>query len=341
MHAKTARLAKGSHVVALLVYDGLSMFEFAVACRVFGSEHPVQPGQPWYQLMVCGPDVPSVTLDSGLRLDISNSLVQAELAGTVVVPPLDDPDGIAPEVVSAVRAARDRGARVVSLCNGAFVLAAAGLLDGRRATTHWAECAEMARRYPDVRVDPDVLYVDDGDVLTSAGSAASLDLCLHLVRQDHGSEAATALARDLVVPPYRAGGQAQYIDVPIPVPATSDLFAHTMAWVQENLDQPISVSDLADRSAMSRRSFARHFVATTGTTPYQWLVRQRLQLAQRLLETTDLQIEAIAARSGFGEAVNLRKHFARVVRTTPQAYRRTFQTPSGRTTDLDELAPTP
>ncbi len=228
-------------------------------------------------------------------------------------------------MIHAVRRAHRRGARIVSLCTGAFVLAEAGLLAGRRVTTHWAECGELARRHPDVVVDPDVLYVDDDDVLTSAGSAASIDLCLHVVRKDHGAEVATALARQLVVPPYRDGGQAQYIETPIPPTVETDLFADTIAWVQSNLDEPITVAELAERSAMSRRTFARRFLATTGTSPYQWLLRQRLQLAQRLLETTDLPVELVARRSGMVNAGNLRKHFSRAVLTTPQQYRRTFR----------------
>jgi transcriptional regulator GlxA family with amidase domain len=205
------------------------------------------------------------------------------------------------------------------------VLAAAGLLAGRRVTTHWAESAELASRYPDLQVDPNVLYVDDGDIMTSAGSAASIDLCLHVVRQDYGAEVAARLARQLVVPPYRDGGQAQYIEAPLHVMAGADLFTDTLAWMQEHLGEPQAVSDLASRSAMSTRTFARRFASATGTTPYQWLLRQRLQLAQRLLETSDLPVDAIAHQAGFSTAANLRKHFDRRVRTTPQAYRHTFK----------------
>jgi len=212
----------------------------------------------------------------------------------------------------------------VSLCTGAFAVAAAGLLDGRRATTHWTECAELARRYPRVSVDPGVLFVDEGDMLTSAGSAAGIDLCLHVVRQDYGSEIATQLARQLVVPPQRDGGQAQYIDAPLPDPGSSSLFADTLCWLQEHLGEPVTVEDLAARSAMSPRTFARRFAASTGTTPYQWLLRQRIQLAQRLLETTSLPIDSVAQKSGFSTAANLRKHFSRAVHTSPQAYRRAF-----------------
>ena len=224
-----------------------------------------------------------------------------------------------------LRQAHARGSRIISLCTGAFALAGAGLLDGRRATTHWAECDEFARRHPNVTVDPGVLFVDEGDILTSAGSAASIDLCLHVVRQDHGTEIATQLARQLVVPPQRDGGQAQYIEAPMPELDSASLFAGTVSWLQEHLDQPITVEDLAARSAMSPRTFARRFLASTGTTPYQWLVRQRVQLAQRLLEMSDLPIDSVAEKSGFSTAANLRKHFSRAVRTSPQAYRRTFQ----------------
>jgi transcriptional regulator GlxA family with amidase domain len=183
----------------------------------------------------------------------------------------------------------------------------------------------MARRFPAVTIDPGVLYVDDGDILTSAGSAASIDLCLHVIRQDLGADVATRIARELVVPPYRDGGQAQFIETPLPAPTDTDLFAETMAWVQAHLDEPVTVDDLARRSAMSRRTFARRFVASTGTTPYQWLLRQRLQRAQRLLETTDLSVDAVATRSGFQNAGNLRKHFTVMLLTSPHSYRRTFR----------------
>jgi transcriptional regulator GlxA family with amidase domain len=199
------------------------------------------------------------------------------------------------------------------------------MLDGRRATTHWSECDELARRYPHVTVDPGVLYVDGGDILTSAGSAASIDLCLHVVRQDYGSAIANRLARLLVVPPQRDGGQAQFIDTPVPSFDSSDMFADTLAWVQEHLNEAVTVTELAARCAMSPRTFARRFLASTGTTPHRWLQRQRVHLAQQLLESTDLPIEVVAQNTGFCTAGNLRKHFSRTVHTSPQAYRRTFQ----------------
>jgi transcriptional regulator GlxA family with amidase domain len=267
-----------------------------------------------------------VRTDRGLRIDVPGRLDEAIHADTVLVPPPRTPDEFPAAVLRVLRTAHERGARVVSLCTGAFVLAAAGLLDGRRATTHWEECPELARRYPQIDVDPDVLYIDDGDVLTSAGSAASLDLCLQIVRSDYGTGVAADLARELVVPPHRDGGQAQYIRTPLPDPQTDELFTGTLTWLQEHLDEQVSVTELARRSAMSRRTFARRFADSTGTTPYRWLLRQRVQLAQRLLEETDESVEAIASRTGFVTAGNLRKHFARFVNTTPLAYRRAFVT---------------
>jgi AraC family transcriptional activator FtrA len=326
MRAKEAILATGSHSVAIAAFDGLSLFEFAVACAVFRPQSWLAPDAAWYRMQVCSAGATAVRLGNGLRMDVPDDLSVLATCDTVVVPPCDDPAGVPAEVVEAIKTAHANGARLVSLCTGVFVLAAAGLLDGRRVTTHWDECPRLIRDYAGrLAVDPDVLYVDDGDILTSAGSAASIDLCLHIVRNDYGADVATRLARDLVVPPYRDGGQAQYIATPLPDPSTSDLFVDTVAWVQEHLADPITINDLARRSAMSRRTFARRFLETTGTTPYRWLLRQRLQLAQRLLETTDLPVEAIADRSGFVNAGNLRKHFSRLVRTSPHGYRRTFQ----------------
>jgi AraC family transcriptional regulator, transcriptional activator FtrA len=327
MRAEKANFRTAEHTIAVVVYDGLAIFELAVACEVFATDHALGADRPWYRLLICGPE--SVTLEGGLRMQVPDGLARLAEADTVLVPPCEATAGPPQEVLRALRRAHAGGARMVSLCTGAFVLAAAGLLDGRRVTTHWAECQELAARFPAVTVDPDVLYVDDGDVLTSAGSAASIDLCLHLVRQDYGAEIATRVARDLVVPPHRDGGQAQYIETPLPEDDTADLFTDTVAWARAHLPEPVTVADLARRSAMSRRTFARRFAASTGTTPYQWLVRQRLQLAQRMLETSDLTIDAVAHNSGFLNAGNLRKHFARILRTTPQAYRHTFRTRSG------------
>jgi len=309
--------------VAVLVYDGAALFELAVASDVFGTE---AAGHPLYRLSVCGA-APSVTTDAGLRMEVPHGLDRLRRAHTVVVLPTLVPDRVPAAVLDALRAARSARRRVLSLCTGAFVLAAAGVLDGHVATTHWSECAELARRYPRVSVDPRVLYTDEGDLLTSAGSAASLDLCLHVVQRDYGTEIATRVARDLVVPLYRPGGQAQYIETPLPVPGDGDLFADTIGWLRAHLDSPVTVNDLAARSAMSPRTFARRFVASTGATPLTWIVRERIRLAQRLLETSDLPIDVIARESGFGSPDNLRKHFRHALRTTPQAYRRVFREP--------------
>jgi AraC family transcriptional activator FtrA len=311
----------------LVAYDGMTVFEFGVTCDVFGVDwsRDLNLGVPWYQFAVCAAGG-AVRVEGGYKLEIPHDLSVLGEADTVIVPP-GEPADLPParEILAALRQAHARGARVISLCTGAFALAAAGLLAGRRVTTHWAECAELARLHPDLLVDPAVLFVDDGDIMTSAGSAASIDLCLHVVRQDYGADVAARLARQLVVPPYRDGGQAQYIEAPWPAMPGADLFTGTLTWMQEHLDEPQTISDLASRSAMSRRTFARRFTAATGTTPYQWLLRQRLQLAQRLLETSDLPVDSIAAKAGFSTAANLRKHFGRHVRTTPQAYRLTFR----------------
>ena len=315
--------------MAIVVYDGVGMFELGVACDVFGTNDLADLGLPWYRLFVCSAGGAPVTADGGLRIHPPFGLERTRRVDTVVVLPTDRLDEVPAEVFDALRRAHARGCRIISLCTGAFVLAEAGLLEGRRATTHWTECDDLARNYTDVQVDPGVLYVDEGDILTSAGSAASIDLCLHVVRGDYGSEIATQLARQLVVPPQRDGGQAQYIDAPLPTLDSSSLFADTIAWVQGHLDEPLTVSDLAARSAMSPRTFARQFVAVTGTTPHQWLQRQRVHLAQRLLETTDLSVESVAVGSGFCTAGNLRKHFSRIMHTSPQAYRRTFALRAG------------
>jgi AraC family transcriptional regulator, transcriptional activator FtrA len=310
--------------VAVLVHDGVTAFELGVACDIFGDHGAAAAGRPWYRLLVCGVTAGPVATDSAFRILPAHGLAEAETAGTVIVLPAVSPEQAPAELPAILRRAHERGSRIVSLCTGAFALGAAGLLDGRRATTHWEECAELALRYPLATVDPDVLFTDEGDILTSAGSAASIDLCLHLVRADYGAEIATRVARQLVVPPQRDGGQAQYIEAPMPEADGGGLFAGTLDWLQGHLEEPVTIEDLAARAAMSPRTFARRFLASTGTTPYRWLLRQRIQLAQRLLETSDLPIDRVAQASGFSTAANLRKHFSRVVRTSPQAYRRTF-----------------
>jgi transcriptional regulator GlxA family with amidase domain len=309
--------------VATVIGNGMSPFEFAVACEVFGYDRS-ELGVPWYRFLVCAAEPPPIRTEVGFTIDTPHRLDALARADTIIIPPLPSNPAPTPELLSALRSAHRRGARLMSVCTGAFVLAAAGLLDGRRATTHWGHIEEFSRRFPDVQLDPAVLYVDDGDILTSAGTAASIDLCLYVVRQDFGAEIANAVARRMVVPPHRDGGQSQFVEAPLPEAGDDALFAETLVWAQSHLDEPITVEDLARRSAMSTRTFARRFRNTAGTSPYRWLLRQRVTLAQRLLETTDLPVDIIAVRCGMGVAANLREHFQRVVGTSPAVYRRTF-----------------
>ncbi|MCX4758415.1 helix-turn-helix domain-containing protein [Kitasatospora purpeofusca] len=307
--------------VALAVTDGMLHYELSVAVEVFGSDltHLVDP---WYDFSLCGNAPVSI---GRFRLEPDRGLDGLAHADTVIVPGWADTDREPPaELVEAVRAAHAAGARVASLCTGAFVLGAAGLLDGRRATTHWAHTRELARRHPAADVDPDVLYVDNGDVLTSAGKAAAMDLCLHLVRLDHGSAVANRIARRLVVPPHRDGGQAQFIATPVPAPGNHPL-DELFPWALERLNQPLTVEDLARQARMSSRHLGRHFKHLTGTTPLQWLHTQRIRHAQELLETTDATVDTIAATTGMGTATTLRRHFHRSVGVPPDTYRRTFR----------------
>ncbi len=316
-----------SHVVAALVTHGVSPFELSVACEVFGLDRR-ELVDPWYELRVCAAVEPPIRAKTshGLTLDTPYRLIDIEKADTIVVPMWNPQEEPGAEIVDALRAADHRGARILSFCSGAFLLAHAGLLDGRRATTHWMYADLLVDRFPGVEVEPDVLYVVDGNVMTSAGTATAIDLCLHVVRDDHGAEVANAVARRMVVPPHRDGGQAQFIQAPVPEPHDiDDPFRTTLDWALEHLDEPLTVELLARRAATSPRTFARRFVAATGTTPLQWLLRQRVLLAQRLLETTDEPIERIATQCGFGTAAGMRVHFQRLVGTSPMLYRRTFQ----------------
>ncbi|WP_372664194.1 helix-turn-helix domain-containing protein [Amycolatopsis kentuckyensis] len=303
------------HAVALAATDGMLSFELTIATEVFGDD-------PRYDFAVCG----SAPVRVGrFLLEPDAGLDRLARAGTVLVPGWADVDADPPtDLVEAVRAAHAAGARVASLCTGAFVLAAAGLLDGLRATTHWAHTDVLAARFPRVTVDPDVLYVDNGSVLTSAGKAAAMDLCLHLLRADHGPAAANAVARRLVVPPHRAGGQAQYVATPVP-PRDDHPLAALLPWITARLDRPLTVEDLARQAKVSTRHLTRHFHAATGTTPLQWLLTQRIRRAQELLENTDSPVETIAAAVGMGTATTLRRHFNRTVGVPPDTYRRTFR----------------
>ncbi|MFC7564544.1 helix-turn-helix domain-containing protein [Actinomadura namibiensis] len=308
--------------VAVAVADGILHFELALAYELFSSPPPASV-EDWYEPVICGAG--PVRADGRFLLEPDGGLDRLALADTVIVPGWADVDTDPPaDLVDAVRAAHEAGARVASLCTGAFVLAAAGLLEGLRATTHWAHTEALAARHPRIEVDPDVLYVDNGSVLTSAGKAAAMDLCLHLVRRDHGSVVANAVARRLVVPPHRPGGQAQFVATPVPERHDHPL-SDLLAWAARRLDQPLTVEDLARRANMSSRHLGRHFRSMTGTTPLQWLLTQRIRRAQELLETTDDSVDAIAEATGMGTATTLRRHFNRTVGVPPDSYRRTFR----------------
>ncbi len=315
--------------VAVLAYEGMSVFETGIVTEVFGLPRP-EFDVPWYELTVCAETPGTVRLVGGATLHTDHGLDVFAGAGTLIVPGVADVHADpSPRLTAALRAAHRRGARIVSICSGAFALAGAGLLDGRRATTHWRYADLLARRHPAVRVDPDVLYVDDGDVLTGAGSAAGLDLCVHLVRRDHGPTIANAVARRLVVPPHRDGGQAQFIEAPVPADPGDDRLAASMSWALANLTAEITVARLAGQAHMSPRTYLRHFARATGTTPIRWLIDRRVQASLPLLETTSAPIEEVAAAVGFETAVTFRHHFTAAMRTSPSAYRRAFTGASG------------
>ncbi|MFC7304279.1 helix-turn-helix domain-containing protein [Streptomyces monticola] len=314
--------------VALAVTDGMPLFELGIPCAIFGPGNPdaVAAG---YELTVCAP--PDARIGGWLRAEAVSGLDELSQADIVIVPACDSAMHHPPaDLVAAVREAHDRGARVASICTGAFVLAAAGLLNGRRATTHWMYAQRLAQQYPDIEVDPGVLYIDDHDLLTAAGQAAGIDLCLHIVRTEHGAALANTLARRLVVAPHRAGGQAQFIETPMTQhdhedPADdSNGLSSLLDWALDHLDQPLTIPQLARRAAMSRRHFSRRFIAVTGTSPHQWLIIQRVWRAQELLETTGDSIEHVAEAVGMGTATTLRRHFQRVVGVSPTTYRTTF-----------------
>jgi AraC family transcriptional activator FtrA len=308
--------------VAAVVAPGSHPFELAVACEVFGLDRP-EVGVPWYRFVVCAA-TPRVGLGP-YTLETAHGLDALAAADTVIVPACDPAVGPAPELTDALRAAYERGARLVAFCSGAFALAAAGALDNRRVTTHWMYAARLAAEYPSIDVQPDVLYVDDGQVLTSAGTSAAIDLSLHIVRQDYNTEVANYIARRMVVPPHRDGGQAQYLVQPVPDTDHADSLAPTLDWIVDNLDRPLTIDDMAAHALMSTRTFMRRFRAATGTTPVRWLSHQRVEHARRVLESTDVPVDRVAQVSGFGSAANFRVHFQRTVGTAPTSYRRAFR----------------
>src|SRR4051812_46456861 len=311
------------HTVAVAVVNGTAPFELATAFEVFGTDRSYLTPE-WYDFRACAVESKPVRIKGGLVLDTKYGVDDLIDADTVIVPAAGEEPGRHDALIQALRAAYDRGARIASICTGAFLLAEAGLLDGRRATTHWAWAEELAARYPAIDVDPNVLYVEDGRIFTSAGTAAGIDLCLHLVREDLGTDVANAVARRMVVPPHRDGGQAQYVDAPIPR-CDVDSLGPVLDWALAHLDDTVTLADLAQVAHVSVRTLVRRFQSATGTTPLQWLLHQRVRRAQHLLESSDEPVERIASLAGFGSAANLRQHFTRVVGVPPMSYRRTFK----------------
>ncbi|GAA2360641.1 helix-turn-helix domain-containing protein [Saccharopolyspora halophila] len=305
----------------MAVTERAPLFELAVPCEIFGIDRP-ELADPWYDMRVCSVE-PDTTVAAGFVAGTAADMTELTQADTVIVPACVSMHEPPQRLVEAVRSAYEAGARIASICSGSFVLAAAGLLDGRRATTHWMHADELADRYPAVEVDPSVLYLEDGGVFTSAGTAAGIDLCLELVRRDHGTAVVNALARRLIVPPHRDGGQAQYVRLPAAAPEDTGI-APLLDWARAHLREPLTLDDFAQQSHLSRRTLARRFHDALALSPLRWLQRERVRHAQHLLETTDIPVEHIADQSGLGSATNLRRHFLDHVGVSPQRYRHTF-----------------
>jgi len=313
-------MSKRNHRVAVLVLDGAKPLDVGIPAQVFSN----RPSMP-YEVRVCGAAPGLVTGGDGLSYHVASGLEALVSADTIFIPGYREPTQRQPSlaVVDALASAHARGARLAAISTGAFALAATGLLDGKRATTHWHYTRALARRHPSVQVDENVLFVDEGSVLTSAGAASGIDLCLHLVRRDHGVGLSNHVARRLVAAPYRSGGQAQYVPRSMPEPL-GDLFAETREWALAHLSEPLSLATLARNARVSERTFSRRFVDDTGYTPMQWVLRARVDLARELLERTELGVEQIADRAGLGTGANLRLHFQRILDTSPTEYRHTF-----------------
>jgi AraC family transcriptional activator FtrA len=327
---KPARRARSFNpLVVALAYDGLCAFEFSCAAEVFGLPRP-ELGPGWYRFETSAAKGRKVSAQYGISVRVDGGLERLVAAGTVVVPGWQGINVPVPaSIIDALRAAHANGARLLSICSGSFVLAAAGLLDGKRATTHWRYADELHRRYPRIHVDPDVLYVDEGQILTSAGSAAGLDLCLHLVRRDYGPAIANQVARRLVIPPHRDGGQAQFLERPVHKLERGSL-SELMDKARRRLDKPLRIAELARLAAMSERTFMRRFRAATGMSPGDWITRMRVDRARELLESTALSIDRIASRTGLGTSTTLRHHFRRKVGVSPLEYRRRFSSRASR-----------
>ncbi|WP_428381445.1 helix-turn-helix domain-containing protein [Nevskia ramosa] len=309
-------------IVVVVAFDRISPFHLAVPCAVFGEEHP---GLTRFEFKVCASEPGPLRTTAGFSLSVDHGLEALDDAGLIIVPSWRDPAERPPQaLLDALQAAHARGARIVGLCLGACVLADAGLLAGRRATTHWGYAAELARQHPDIDVDAGVLYLDDGLITTSAGTAAGLDCCLHLLRGLCGSEIANKVARRLVVPPHRQGGQAQFIEQPLPTTGADTRLDALITWLHGHLHQPQDLDSLSARALMSRRTFTRRFRERTGMTLIDWLTAERLALSQRLLETTEHPVEQIAVLAGFGSAVSLRQHFRKALGVSPGAWRTSF-----------------
>ncbi len=307
---------------AVFVDHGVGAFEFAVGCEVFGTDRR-DDGVPLVDFRICGPTPGSYRAQPGFTIGVEHGLDTLATTDLIIIPALGLDYVPSPAFTDALRAAVARGARVISLCTGAFALARTGLLDGRRAATHWRHEAAFAAAFPQVELVRGVLFVADPPLMTSAGTAAAIDLCLHVVREAHGPHAAVAIGRRMVVPPQRDGGQAQFVQTPLRAVQASTL-APVLDWASRHLDTDLSVAVLARQAAMSERTFARRFRDETGTTPHQWVLTQRLALAERLLERGDMSIESVAQASGFGSATMLRHHFGRARGVTPTSYRRAF-----------------